>query len=585
MRKTWLVLLVIAGLLVGLLGPLATASAAPQMGYAAGTMFTKDPEDPDTQATSFETTDKMVVAWFFGKATEGSPAQDFEFEIEFYTPSGAKYASKWYDDGKVTLSDPPAKDSTARKYVEIAGTDAAKETGEWSVKFYVGAKLFKIESFTLVGGKGPGPDIITDVKAYLEEQGYKVYFAEQGEFSSGGTYAYVRMDMASEDLYSSEVSNQLYHAFYALRTVYPDDETLVCGLMFSSKYEVVFFARATDWDTFYQGGKWEDFAKGLQVAVFDRETGKALATAETKNFITKNFGTGATWTPPNVKVKRDSGAVSSVKVEVTPYQLPADGKSVADVQVTVYDKDNQPLGNVEVEFTLSGAAAQGCRIRPTITSTNGNGEAEATFTAGTTNGTVNITAKAKSATGVAVVTIGSGDGDKDPKVGEITAFLSKYGYKVHGAGYLTDQQGNKTGAVAVVMDMASNTFDNVLGQQLVLGWLVLYQAYPDAQALYVILYYDRYALFFGTTPADLAAALKAGDAGDAQTVEAFWTKVFTNLVIVDRTTGERVTDTRGFIQKNFTKGSSGGFDLAPPTAPWSMAPPDLAAMPWPTTGF
>ncbi len=171
---------------------------------------------------------------------------------------------------------------------------------------------------------------------------------------------------------------------------------------------------------------------------------------------------------------------------------------------------------------------------------------------------MNVTARVKSATGLAVVTIGTGeDKTADPKAQEIIAFLTKYGYKVHGAGYLTDQQGNKTNAVAVVMDMASTAFDDVLGQQLVLGWLVLYQTYPDAQALFVILYYDRYALFFGTTPADLAVAIQAGEVGNQQIVQAFWTKVFTNLIIVDRTTGERVTDTRGFIQKNFARG--GGF--------------------------
>jgi hypothetical protein len=218
---------------------------------------------------------------------------------------------------------------------------------------------------------------------------------------------------------------------------------------------------------------------------------------------------------------------------------------------------------MEVEFTLSGSAAKGCRIRPTVTSTDSNGEAEAVFTASTTDGTVNITAKVRSATGLAVVTIGGGS--KDPKADEIIAFLTKYGYKVHGAGYLTDSQGNKTNNVAVVMDMASNTFDEVWAQQVFLGWMVLYQIYPDAEALFVILYYDRYALFFGTTPTDLAGAVKAAQADDTQTLEAFWTKIFTNLVVIDRTTGERVTDIKGFIQKNFAKGGGGGFDLAPST--------------------
>lgn len=567
MRRTWLVLLVIAGLLVGLFGPPAPASAAPVTGYAAGTKFTKDPEDYENKVTSFETTDKAVYAWFLGMATEGSPAKDFEIEIEFYTPGGVKYESKWYDDGTITLSDQVTKDSVARKYVDIAGTDAADEPGEWTVKYYVATKLFKIESFTLSSGKTTTTTTtVTDAKAYLEGQGYKVYFAEQGKFTSGGTYAYVRMDMASDDLYSSEVSNQVYHAYYALRSVYPDDETLVCGLMFSTKYEVVFFAKATDWDDFYKDGGWEDFIKTLQVAIFDRETGQPLTTAETKNFMTKNFGTGGKWTPPNVtpgKGSASTGVVSSVQVKVTPSELPADGTSSAQVEVTVYDKDNQPLNDVEVEFVLSGSAAKGCRIRPTITSTDSNGEAEATFTAGTTDGTVNITAKAKSATGLAVVTIGGGS--ENPKADEIVAFLTKYGYKVHGAGYLEDSQGNRTNAVAVVMDMASSTIDSALGQQLALGWAALYQAYPDAEALYVILYYDRYALFFGTTPADFMAVLKAGDAGDQQTVEAFWNKVFTDLVVIDRTTGERVTDIKGFLQKNFTGGGGGGFDLAPST--------------------
>jgi len=560
-RKLW-TMLVIGGLLAGLLASPVTTAAAPQAGYGAGTIFTTDPEDPDSETTSFTTADKMVVAWLYCQATEGSPAKGFEIGIEFYTPGGREYESKWYDDEQVTCGTEITGDAVARKYVEIAGTAAANETGQWSVKFYVNGKLLKIESFTLSGDKtAAGP--VTDVQAYLEAQGYKVYLVEEGQLSSGGTYAYVRMDMASNDLYSSEVSDQLYHACYALRNVYPEAETLACGLMFGGKYEVVFFALASDWDAFYGGGSWSDFVQKLKYGVLDRETNQPLSSAAAKNFMTKNFGTAGRWTPPRVapgKGNPSTGMISSVKVEIKPDQVPADGKSTAEVKVTVYDRDNQPLGDAQVEFKLSGSAATGCRIRPTVTTTDSNGKATATFTAGTTNGTVNVTARVKSVTGLAVVTIGTGESPTtDPKVQEIIAFLTKYGYKVHGAGYLTDQQGNKTGAVAVVMDMASNTFDEVLAQQLVLGWLVLYQSYPDAQALFVILYYDRYALFFGTTPVDLAVAIKAGDVGDQQTVTAFWNKVFANLIIVDRDTGERVTDTRGFIQKNFTKGGGGGF--------------------------
>lgn len=569
MRRTWLVLLVIVGLVLGLFGPLPAASAAPSTGYAAGTKFTTDPEDYDNKVTSFETTDKAVYAWFYGMATEGSPASDFEIEIEFYTPGGLKYDSEWYDDGTVTLSDQVTEDAIARKYIEISGTDAAKEPGAWTVKFYVASKLFKIESFTLTGATGTTTTTtVTDVKAYLEQQGYKVYLAEEGKFNDGTPYAVARVDMAAQDLFSSEVSNQIYHVYYALRSVYPDAQVLICGLMFGTEYEVVFYVQTSDWDAFYQGGKWEDFVQTLKYAVYDRETGQALASTEAKNFMTKNFGTGGTWNPPSVvpgKGNPNTGMVSSVQVEVTPSTIPADGQSGAQVNVTVYDKDNQPLSDVEVEFILSGSAAEGCRIRPTITSTDSNGKAEATFTAGTTNGTVNITAKAKSATGLAVVTIGSGGGSTDPKADEIIAFLSKYGYKVHGAGYLKDDQGNNTKNVAVVMDMASDAFDDAFGQQTVLGWLVLYQEYSDAEGLYVILYYDRYALFFGTTPTELAAVLKSGQDGDTQAIQAFWTEVFTNLIIIDRTTGERVQDTQGFIQKNFSGDGGGGFDLSPST--------------------
>jgi hypothetical protein len=571
--------MIIAGLLVGLFGP-ATVSAAPTTGYAAGTMFTKDPGDAKTKATSFDATDAQVCAWFFGQATEGSPAQGFEIEIEFYTPGGVKYESQWVDDGKVTFSSEVTNDAIARKMVKIAGTDAASEPGEWSVKFYVNTKLFKIESFTLTGGKKTTTTTtttVTDVKAYLEEQGYKVYVAQDGKDNDGTPYAMVVMDMAANDLYSAEVSNQIYHAFYALRSVYPDAKLLACGLVFGGQYEMLFFGNATDWDTFYGGGKWEDFVKTLKYGVYDLQTQQPLSSTEAKNFMTKNFGTGGKWNPPNVKVGQgnpNTGMVSSVQVEVTPSTLPADGKSAAQVKATVYGKDNKPLSDIEVEFTLSGAAATGCRIRPTITATDSKGEATATFTAGTTNGSVNITAKAKSASGLAVVTVGSGGTSTDPAADEIAAFLTKYGYKVHQVGYITDQQGNKTSNVAVIMDMASNAFDDTLGQQLVLGWMALYQGYPDATGLYVILYYDRYGLFFGTTPTDLEAAIKASQASDQQGLTAFWNKVFGSLIVIDRTTGQRVTDVQGFVQKNFTKSGDlgGGLDLTPSAGPWSAAP-------------
>jgi hypothetical protein len=561
MRRAGLALLVIAGLLIGLFGPVSTASAAPARGYTAATFINKDPKNAEDTTTSFTPADELVCAWFAGKSTEGSPAKDFEVEIEFYTPGGVEYQSEWLDSNKLTFSEQYTNSSIARKVVKIAGTDAANELGEWSVKFYVNGELFKILSFTLSGTRSTTTTTttstaVTDAKAYLEAQGYKVYLVDEGKFDDGTPYAVARMDMAAKDLYSSDTSNQLYHAYYALRSVYPDAQTLICGLMFGSRYEVVFYAEVADWDTFYKGGKWEDFVKTLSYSIYDRETNQPLSSAEAKSFMTKNFGTGGKWNPPNVtpgKGNPNTGLVSSVNVEVTPSTLPADGKSAAQVKVTIYGKDNKPIADMEVALTLSGAAATGCRISPTVTATDSKGEAAATFTAGTTSGKVNITAQAKSATGLAVVTVGTGGSSTDPKADGVIATLTKAGYKVHGAGIIPDEKGNKTSNVGVIMDMASKAFDEVTGQQLLLGWIALYQAYPEATGLYVILYYDRYNLVFGTTPTDLAAAIKAGQAGDQQAVGAFWTKVFSQLIVVDRTTGEQVKDTKGFIQKNFAK--------------------------------
>ncbi len=554
MKKRLIFLSLIVILLLGMT-PAGTAVAQSETGYKAGVYLTSDPDDTalDTQAVAFDVSTKTVVAWVVVEGVGGAPEKDFKAQIEFIAPDGKEYPGEWYQTGGTVtaLNENITENSMARRLIRVAGEKAADLPGEWTVNAYIDGDLFTVEKFTLTGGKqGPSSQNVTasdDAWQSLEDKGYTVLDVGNDQFDDGTPFAYVTMNMASSDLYSSEVSQQIFDASSALSAGYPDVKIYLLDLIYTERYDVLIFVTAADWQTYQRLYNWDKFARSLVVAVWDSQTGQALeAGAETKNFIDKQFGPGAPQEPGTQPPSRKTGGgrVGAIEISTSVLQLPADGKSTAEVNVVAYDRNSKPMPDAEVKFTVSGA---GGRIRPSATTTDSEGAAAATYTVGTKAGKVTIVATSGKQSASAVITVGEKGKAQpaDDAASQVTALLSGQGYTVNGAGVMTDKSGKDTGAVMVDMDMASSQIDQDVLLQVIYGWFALAKSYPDAQYLVTLLRYQNYGLFWSVTSQDFVAFVNEKIDG-----ETFGKQMLDNLVIVDMTTGEQVQP-NDFINKRF----------------------------------
>ncbi len=562
MRKSILTLLLTVTLLAGL-APLAGPAWAQEgeAGYRAGALFTTDPEDSNTEASVFSPDDEAVYAWIFVAGVGGVKDRKFLVDIKFYAPDGLPVASDWYggDDFWVTATNEQVTpESIARKVLPIAGTDAAEKIGQWKVEFYVNRRLFSIENFTLGEGGGarqagesPASPTRFDPVQYLRDQGYTAFDA-----LVEGDVAIALEEMASLDFYSSEISTQLWHTYYALNTAFPDAPKLLADLFYTQRYDLYVVVSAKDWIAFY-GGKltWDQFVPKLKYVIRDRVTGEPLKDKEATSFIDKNFGAGSPTAPNPTAGGKSVKRASSIKVEASVIELVADGQSQATITATAFDNAGQPLPDVDIDFSLSDESLG--KLRPAATATDADGKAAAIFTAGKKFGVVSVRASAGGTSGTVVLALGAAGASQDEPVvveeknvsaedaakAQVQATLENGGYTVYNVGYLTDEQGKQLDAVFVEMDTASRNLDEVMGEQVALGWVALWQAYPDVGSAWTVLRYDLYLLCWGTSMADLEATLN----GDLSS-EEFSNRV--TLVIIDSRTGQEVQPD-DFANKNF----------------------------------
>jgi hypothetical protein len=562
MKRRLVFLSLVVVLLVGI-PPAGTAVAQSGARYTANVFFTSDPDDfaLDTEAVAFETSEEMVVAWVIVAGVGGSPKQDFRISIEFIAPNGKPYASEWYQtNGTVTaMNEDITEDSMVRRLIRVAGEGAADKPGKWTVNAYANGDLFSVESFVLkdktrLAGQGVtapqrSPTGSGDAWTYLEDRGYTVFDVGSSEFEDGTPFGYAVMDMASGDLYSSQVSQQVFDSSTALSGDYPSVEIYLLDLVYTEGYDVLILVVAADWQTYTypaggtgrQDNDWNKFAKSLIISVRDNRTGQTLESGEaTKDFIGKEFGPGTPGEPMMLFPSKSAGGgrVGAMGVNTSAFWLPADGKSTADVEVVVYDGNYERLPGVDVKFTVIGSI--GGRIRPLANATDDQGVATTTYTVGRRPGKVTIVATAGKDKASAIIIVGKGRDNAANEAAandanEVVAILSSQGYTVNGASVSNDRSGKDTGVVIVDMDMVSDQINEDTLRQVTYGWLALVKSYPNAQRLVTLLRWQNYSLFWSITSLDFNVFLN-----EEINEKTFKKQMLNNLEVVDMTTGEEV---------------------------------------------
>ncbi len=535
----------------------AAPSLAEKTGYTLLTSLSADPKKSDYTA-SFDPEVAAIYAWAIIVAEGGAAEKQFTVDIQFTSPLGNKVESKWYsgDTGKVTTVSRESYDAgkwgtknVARRQLDIAGTDNADLTGQWTVTYSVSGKVMYTENFTLA--------TTAEIEAFtkeeaakkeLEDKGYTVKAFSSTTWSDGTLAAYVRMPMVSETIYSSETSQQLVDGFTADRKGFPTATVLIVQLEYTERYLIRYDIKVTDWDAYVKSKDFDKFLEALWYFIWDAEKGEFLKTSqERKDFITKNFGAGTYKPPPKVDPKQ--GTVGSVRVQVSPATLPADGTSTAQVTATVYDKQNKAIPNIELTFAVSGTGMG--TIQPKTATTDSKGQAKATYKAGTKAGTVTITVTVGKTTGTTTLTLG--EEKDDPAEDNVRTFLAGQGYKVLKVEY------NKAESYAwVLLDLGEEFESEDLAWAILHGCTTLRENYPSASKLAVTVPYKRtYTLVFPAKAADVdqvVAAVKAAKGDKAKinaALQRFLAVVFNNAVVLDARTSKQVGTVKDFTDITF----------------------------------
>lgn len=533
----------------------SSAFQASSPGYTLLYSFSSDPQD-DTYVATFTPDVAEIYAWASVVEENGAAQKQFTVETEFLAPDGSQIESEWYnnDTGTVTTypadSDSPQDENVARKVIKVAGTPNAQLTGQWTVNYTIGGKLITSGNFTLADATDIGQsENASNAEDALKDAGYDVVEFTETTGKSGNLFAYVIMLPVSQDLYSADTTQQIVDGLAALRQSFPDSETLYTFLRYNTRYEVAYFADAPDVDAYLKDNDFDAFSQKITVDVYDNQTNKYLGKGS-KDFISKNFGAGTYTAPPNPPLSKKSNTTGSVRVTVSPSELPADGASKAIVSVQVFDKKNNPVPDAEIQFEVSGSASG--IIRPRVTSTDENGQADAVFTAGKTNGTVTITATSGGVTGSGAITVGSGSTDQPAD--NVLTFLKGKGYNATKVGYL---DAAKT-TVGVLIDLGTEYNINQVTDPIIDGMTGLAIYYPDAKTIVVIIPYQSNLLMFPSTLADYEALYQvlSTSKSDAERKDAFtnfMTQVFAKAAYVDAN-GKRISTFKDFYNKNFSGG-------------------------------
>lgn len=523
-------------------------------GYTLLYSFSSVPDD-NTYIASFTPDVPEIYAWTTIVQENGAPEKTVDdVEVQFLAPDGTPVESEWYDSDDDTVVTYPADadtfgdDNVARRVIQVAGTPNADLTGQWTVNFSIGGRLIVSGNFSLADASDiDQSDAAAGAQQALEDRGYEIIEFSELEGDNGAPFAFVIMYPISQDLYSSDTTQQIVDGLAALRQTFPDSGTLYTFLRYDSRYEVAYWADALDVDQYLEDNDFRAFSQVVSVDVYDNEEGKYLGSAST-DFIEKNFGAGNYSSPANPPLSKSSNSVGSIRVSVSPSELPADGTSKAIVSVKVFNKRNEPINDAEIEFETSGSG-EGV-VRPRVTSTDENGEADAVFTAGSTNGSVTITAKVGGITGAGTITLGTGSADQPAD--NVIALLNAQGYNATRVSLLDEAKTQ----VGVLVNLGENYNINQVTGPIIYGMTALRINYPNVSTLVVIVPYGQNLLMFPASAADYDSyfqAITAAQSDDEKRAASsnFLTRVYAAAQYVDRN-GNKLSTFKDFYDKNFT---------------------------------
>lgn len=531
----------------------APALAAGDPGYTLLYSFSSDPKDI-TYVASFAPDVEAIYAWATVVEENGANHKQFTVDTQFISPDGTVIDSAWYDKDTGTVTTYPADpgdyqdENVARRFIKVANTPNAQLTGQWTVNYRVGGKLIATGNFTLENAIDTSQGDATDsAQQALTDQGYNVIEFQEQKGKNNNLFAYVIMTPISQDLYSSDTTQQIVDGFAALRQTFAESGTLYVFLRHDPRYEVAYWADPVDVDNYIKDNNFDTFAQNISVDVWDNDTNTYLGN-KSKDFIQKNFGAGTYTAPLNPPLSKTTNRIGSIRVVVSPSSLPADGASKAVVTATVYDKKNQPVPDAEVKFQITGSS--GGIIRPGVTSTDENGQADAVFTVSKTDGAVTITASSGGSTGTGVITVGKGSSDS--AADNVIGFLSGQGLKATKVDYL---DAAKT-TVGVLIDLGTTYNINEVSSPIVYGMTALRTNYPNATTLVVIVPYQNNLLMFPATSAEYdnlgtqVSSAKTDDDKNAAFM-SFLQLVFAKSAYVDHN-GTPISSFKDFYDKNFS---------------------------------
>lgn len=585
--------------------------------YSYIVAFSDDDQNPQnmqdpSNGASFNASVPKVVAWLGIKRNDATaPATQFSVQIQFQSPKGVTINSD-FTNGKNSITPGNQQydqDSIVSNFIKVNGTSNAKSLGTWSVVFTVGGQDLDTESFTLVKAGAPtdngtpvsattptvtsgdasacsqtgsSNDPVTQVHSCLESQNYDVLDTSQTTMKNGQKVAYVLSDMAdaNKDFYSSDTAQQLFSTFQVLANAWPDSDALLSEMAFSQEYTILTIANMSDWQTFLKAFNpndqtataqaWQTFSGNLSISIYDNTTQQMLTPQQTKDFATKNFGSSSSGNSGTDNSGNDSGIpigdpthpansnVSRVSISADTISLPPDGTSTSVITVKVYDRQSRPLASQEVSFSLSGTG--GGKLKPTSTSTDNTGVAQTTYTAGKKQGQVTIVATSGGVRGSATISLSTSDVPQtntgDPASAVQTDLESK-GYQVLSAGPL---QSDAT-TFYVAMPRASSSIDDNLVKQILNGWSSLASNYSNAKNLLVVTTFQVQGTNYGvlwlissTDFATLVADVNDGSTAKITDAQNILSKALSNAQAVNLDTGEAVSNSGDFVNKNFGGG-------------------------------
>src|SRR5206468_3832962 len=115
-------------------------------------------------------------------------------------------------------------------------------------------------------------DATDSAEQALTDQGYDVIEFQEQKGKNNNLFAYVIMTPISQDLYSSDTTQQIVDGFAALRQTFEDSGTLYVFLRHDPRYEVAYWADPVDVDNYIKNNDFDTFAQNISVDVWDNDT-------------------------------------------------------------------------------------------------------------------------------------------------------------------------------------------------------------------------------------------------------------------------------------------------------------------------